>query len=202
MPRPKRQARGDERRHALILSAIQLLESVEVCEITIPLVAQNADVPTSSAYHFYGEPKLVLIEAAKKIAGEFADVKFEPEESPNWKDVTRSFIAFGASYYNSNAPFRKLMLSGSTTAEISEAGRIEDARFAEALEACLAERFVLESSPELSRAFQLAIYLSDAVFGLSVREVGRIDDAHLAEAAQAAIAYLNLFIPDYLPDRK
>ena len=197
----RRQARGNERRTNLVFAAIQLLETVEVSEITIPMVAKKAGVPTSSAYHFYSEPKLILIEAARRLAMEFADVDFEPPREATWKELTRSYIAFGAKYYNSHAPMRKLMLSGSTTAEISEAGRIEDARFAKTLEECIANRFVLESSLELSRAFELAIYLSDAVFGLSVKDLGRIDDVHLAEASQAVIAYLNLFIPDNLPAR-
>jgi AcrR family transcriptional regulator len=195
----KGQARGFERREALIRSARALLETTDVGDVTIPLVAQHAGVPASSAYHFYRDVRLLLVDAARVMAAEFADQAVRITTPADWKDAVRQYLKFGSAYYNAHPAFGRLIFSPTTTAAIREAACGEDPRFSSALETIIRSNFNLPAGSEISRAFFNAIQIADLLFGIAIRETGEIDEAGLDEAVLAATAYLNAYIPDRLP---
>ena len=192
------QARGIERREALLRSACALLETTDVGDVTIPMVAQHASVPTSSAYHFYQDVRLLLVDAARIMAGEFADQAVPIATPADWKDAVRQYLRFGSAYYNAHTAFGRLIFSPSTTAAIREAACGEDSRFSSTLETIIRSNFSLASGSEISRVFFNAIQIADLLFGIAIRERGEIDEAGLDEAVLAATAYLNVYIPDRL----
>lgn len=196
------QARGDERREALLRAACLLLETTDVGDIAIPQVAQHAGVPPSSAYHFYRDPRHLLVDAARLLAREFAGEAVSIVAPKDWKGAVREYLKFGSTYYNSHPAFRRLIFSQTTTAAIRDAACGEDRSFANALERIIRSNFALPDDDSISRAFFNAIQIADLLFGIAVRERGLIDDAGLEEAILASTAYLNIYIPDRLPQHR
>jgi AcrR family transcriptional regulator len=190
------QARGRARREILLLATREMLREREMDEITLPNVAEAADIPSSSTYHFFPDIKTLYQEVARAIAEDMVHIAQLPTDPHvSWQDLVRQFIVAGAGFFNANRDARQLILGPKTVHDIRNAACVEDHRFGHQLHALLATHFHL---PDIEHPVELcfrAIQISDALFSLSVSEHGYISEEMRDEAVLASTAYIGCYLP-------
>ena len=190
------QARGRARREKLMLAVREMLREKEMDEITLPGVAEAADIPSSSTYHFFPDVKTLYQEVARAIAEDMVRVAKAPINPPaNWQEIVRDFIVSGAKFFNENRDARQLILGPKTAPDIKNAACLEDRRFGRQLQTLLSTYFYLPDLEEPGEVLFRAIQISDALFCLSVLEHSRVTDEMRDEAVLAATAYIGCYLP-------
>ncbi|WP_016746415.1 TetR/AcrR family transcriptional regulator [Rhizorhabdus wittichii] len=196
------QARGRARREALIQAARDLLQEREIDDITLPMVSEAANIPSSSTYHFFPDLRELYKELARTISDEMASVEPAIGADASWQAIIGTFLAASADYFNADAAARQLILGPRTTPDIRQAGCHDDYRFGVQLHAALAAHFHLPELAEPIAIFFRAIVIADAFFALSVLEDGVITRHMVGEANRAATAYLGNYLPPILQRKR
>lgn len=196
------QARGRARREALIQAARELLQDREIDDITLPMVSEAANIPSSSTYHFFADLRELYKELARTISDEMASVEPAVAADAPWQAIIGTFLTASADYFNADAAARQLILGPRTTPDIRQAGCHDDYRFGVQLHEALSERFHLPELAEPVAIFFRAIVIADAFFALSVLENGVITRHMLGEAIRGATAYLGNYLPPILQHKR
>lgn len=196
------QARGRERRKALLHAARALLDKHDFDQITLPMIAEQANIPPSSTYHFYPVVADLYTDLARSISTEMVghiatDRSFA--RSATWHAVVRGFMEAAASFFNADRAALQLMLGPRTPPDIKRAACYEDHRFGNALRALLERDFVLPHLNDPEGTFFRAIQIADLMFSLSVAEHDMVTEWGCEEGVNASIAYLGLYLPPMVP---
>lgn len=195
---PRMRAPGRARHAALLAAARALLGERPIEAITLPAVAERAGIPTSSAYHFFKDISALLVELARTLAKQLAELDSPAGEYAQWTDLVRDTITAQAQFFNAEPAARALMLGPATTSAIKQAACYEDDRFGDALKTAVARQFVLpDTYPD--QMFSKAIQISDIFFSLSAATHDAVTEGAQEEAADAVLAYLRLHLPARLP---
>ncbi len=193
-------ARGRERRQQLLDAAKALLQERRLDEIALTDVAAEADIPKSSAYHFFPDLNALYAELA---AGEDADLNVilsEPLESvAEWKDIVQTIIGRAATYFRANRSAQQLMFGPTTPPDIKRSSRSADLRHGAVMADQIKLQFQLSDFPDQDRIFFRAVEIIDLMFGLSLLEFDELRDEMIDEAYRAAVAYLSIYLPPQLP---
>lgn len=195
------QARGRARREALLRAARDLLQERDIEEITLPMVSEAANIPSSSTYHFFPDMRELYKELARMTADEMLSGEIPIEAAESWQSIIGAFLLGSASFFNAHRAARQLMLGPRTTPDIRQAGCHDDYRFGAQLHAVISERFHLPELDEPVALFFRAIVIADAFFALSVLEHEVVTAHIIVEAQRAMVAYLCNYIPPVLQRR-
>ncbi|HKR87109.1 MAG TPA: TetR/AcrR family transcriptional regulator [Phenylobacterium sp.] len=194
-------AKGRVRRQALLHAARTLLADRALDQLTLPMIAENAGIPASSAYHFYPD----LVELYKDLAGaiseEMAEYIPSQSEAQNWESVVREVTSKVRDFLNADGAALQLLNGPKTNPEIKAAGCGNDLRFGVAVRQLIARSFELPTFPNQDEVFFRAIQISDLLFSLSVAKHGLITDEYFEDGSNAMLAYLSLYIPKLLARR-
>ena len=196
------QKRGEERRQRLLDSAASLLAKREIVDISLEDIARNADIPVTSAYHFYPDRHRLLAALAARYGEAFEQIVSKPLPAAQikcWEDVIERLIDRAVRYYKENPAARKLLIDGKTPSEIKLADRVHDRALGSLLEAAVARDFVLPDFPERPDVFYHAVEIVDVLLQLSVIRFGRITPAMVRHAKIGGVAYLRAFLSIALP---
>jgi len=196
------QARGRKGREALLAAARVLLAERESGQITLADIAARAEVPKSSAYHFYTDALELFVELVSILDAELQQVITQPVgPMENWEDIWGVAIDRAAIFFEDNPAAQQLMLSSQTAPAIKRYSRRADVDTGRLIESLIDAQFVLPDVPDRSRIFFYAIEAADLMFGLSLFESGALLREMVEEAKRMSRAYLELYIPRHLPRR-
>lgn len=193
-----KQARGRLRQKALLQAARKLLFEYGMDQLTLPIVAEHADIPASSAYHFYPDMKELYKDLCREIAAEMISSPTGDLAPENWEGVVTAFIKAGVEFYNKDMASRQLMLGPQTAPDIKRAGCAPEAGFGDALMNLIAKYFVLPDLENPSAVFFRAIQVADTMFMISVEYHNHITEEYMIEARNVMVAYLGLYLPKVL----
>lgn len=196
------QARGRARREVLVQAARDLLQEREIDDITLPMVSEAANIPSSSTYHFFPDLRELYKELARTISDEMVRAEPAVAAEATWQSIIGTFLTASADYFNADAAARQLILGPRTTPDIRQAGCHDDYRFGVQLHAALSARFHLPELAEPTAIFFRAIVIADAFFALSVLEDGIITRHMIEEASRAATSYLGNYLPPVLQRKR
>lgn len=192
------QARGRARREALLQAARALLHEWEMDEITLPMVSERAEIPASSTYHFFPDIRVLYKDLARTIADEMSLLRPEVVIYQRWQDAVATFMRASASYFNSDAAARQLLLGPKTAPEIKRAACYDDMRFGAVLSDLLETIYHLPPMHDPVLTCFYAIQIADTFFSLSVLEDGCITEHMLEEAIIGSTSYLANYLPPIL----
>lgn len=198
------QARGRARRRILLDAARSELDERDIGDVTLQGIAGRANIPLSSAYHFYENKSSLFAALAAELGGELAEILADPypgDQINTWEDIVDDFIDRGVAWCSRNRCARQLLIGGKTSPEIKLAGRINDKRLSENVERAFAVHFELPSLPNRSDKFFYFTEIVDLMLSLSQIYHGRITDEMVNEAKIASKAYLGTFLPKIVPRR-
>ena len=197
------QARGDARRQKLLAAAVELLDRRDLRDISLSDVAETAGIPLSSIYHFHRNVNelfgQVLVNFRDRLAEEIAG-PMNLRADDQWTSVIHQIIERAVAMSREHRAYAQVAFSRRVPIEVRyESGQKGGWEFVPIIEEVIGRYFALPKIPNLDRVVLNFLDIIDILFVRSVEETGDIDDGTLEEAKRAGIAYLRLYLPDYLP---
>ncbi|WP_440467648.1 TetR/AcrR family transcriptional regulator [Pseudomonas sp. YH-1] len=205
-PSPTRKPRASSQaRIAVILEAARaLLAESGAASLSIYAVAERADIPPSSVYHFFPSVPALLQGLTSDVHAAFRACLDEPVEHAalrDWRDLARLVEQRTLAVYAEDAAARQLILASHGLAEVTQADSQHDVQLGHAIRELFERHFELPPLPQDIEVFSLAIELGDRVYALSVQRHGQITERLAEEGMRVIDAYLSLYLPPCLPKR-
>jgi AcrR family transcriptional regulator len=200
-PRASSQARID----AILAAARTLLAEQGIAGLSVYSVAERAQIPPSSVYHFFASVPALLQALTADVHAAFRACLAEPIASENlhtWRDLARIVEARMLAIYAEDAAARQLILTQHGLAELLQADRQHDLELGRLMQALFDRHFQLPALPEEIEVFALAMELGDRVYARSVQQHGCITPRMAEEGRRVFDAYLGLYLPEFLPRRQ
>jgi len=197
-PRASSQARIE----AILEAARELLADQGVASLSIYSVAERAQIPPSSVYHFFASVPALLEALTADIHGAFRAclaVPIETSTLSTWRDLSRLVEQRMLSIYNEDAAARQLILAQHGLSEVTQADRQHDIELGDQMHKLFAQHFQLPAMPDDVDVFALAMELGDRVYARSVQLHGQITPRMAEEGMRVFDAYLGLYLPYFLP---
>lgn len=199
-PRAASQARID----SILAAARALLASEGVASLSVYSVAERAQIPPSSVYHFFASVPALLEALTADVHRAFRACLQAPIEAgslQHWGDLSRLVEQRMLSIYNQDAAARQLILAQHGLSEVTQADRQHDIELGDLMHKLFAEHFQLPALPDDVDVFALAMELGDRVYARSVQLHGQITPRMAEEGMRVFDAYLGLYLPPFLPKR-
>lgn len=197
------QARGRARRRLLLDAAETLLETHQLDELTLSMVAAHAGVSKGSAYHFYKDITDLYAELAGAIGDDMAQVlrDFPVAPEDEWADIVRKALVSGSAFLDAKASRRQLIWGPRSPSHIKRSDRANDRRLGAAILGRVGENFDVPDFPRREEIFYHAVEIADLLFCLCMLDHARLTAEALSDAQRAAIAYLRIYMPAELTRR-
>lgn len=199
-PRARSQARID----SILDAARTLLASEGVASLSIYSVAERAQIPPSSVYHFFASVPALLEALTADVHRAFRACLQAPIELTRlntWHDLSRLVEQRMLSIYNDDAAARQLILAQHGLSEVTQADRQHDIELGDLMHKLFEQHFQLPVLPNDVDVFALAMELGDRVYARSVQLYGQITPRMAEEGMRVFDAYLGLYLPPFLPRR-
>ncbi|MBF8729497.1 TetR/AcrR family transcriptional regulator [Pseudomonas guariconensis] len=199
-PRASSQARID----AILAAARGLLADQGVAGLSIYSVAERAQIPPSSVYHFFASVPALLEALTADVHLAFREALSAPIDSSTfttWHDLSRLVEQRMLDIYNEDAAARQLILAQHGLSEVVQADRQHDLELGELMHKLFEQHFQLPAMPRDVDVFALAMELSDRVYARSMQLHEQITPRMAEEGKRVFEAYLGLYLPPFLPKR-
>lgn len=192
-------------RIAGILDAARaLLAEQGVANLSIYSVAERAEMPPSSVYHFFSSVPAILEALTADVHAAFRACLQQPIDHSSlrhWNDLSRLVEERMLSIYAADNAARQLILAQHGLTEVTQADRQHDIELGRLMHVLFERHFELPVLPEDIDVFALAMELGDRVYARSVQMHGEITPRLAEEGMRVFDAYLGLYLPPYLPKR-
>ncbi|MEE4922660.1 TetR/AcrR family transcriptional regulator [Pseudomonas alliivorans] len=199
-PRARSQARID----SILDAARTLLASEGAASLSIYSVAERADIPPSSVYHFFASVPALLEALTADIHAAFRaslQAPIEHESLESWRDLSQVVEMRMLDIYNADAAARQLILAQHGLTEINQADRQHDIELGHLMLEVFNRHFHLPTLPDDVDVFALAMELGDRVYARSVQLHGEITPRMAVEGMRVFDAYVGLYLPPFLMKR-
>ena len=200
-----RQTRGKVRREQLIDAAHALLDELPLETLSLAQIAQAADMPTSSAYHFFENAHGVLAALAERFGAELVDAVAAPypgHATNTWMGIYAEAVDRAVALYRASPAYRQLILGPHTPPAIKLSDRKNDFELGSRFLSVIDQHFVLPEVPDLAERMFYSIEIVDLFLSLSYIRDREIRQDMVQEAKEAGIAYLERYLPRILPHRR
>ncbi|OYT97433.1 MAG: TetR family transcriptional regulator, partial [Pseudomonas sp. PGPPP3] len=144
---------------AILDAARSLLAEQGVGGLSVYSVAERAQMPPSSVYHFFASVPAIL-EA------------LDPASLRDWRDLARVVEQRMLAIYAADPAACQLILAQHGLTEVTQADRLHDIELGELMQALFNQHFQLPSLPDDVDVFALAMELGDRVYARSVQQPG------------------------------
>lgn len=204
-PSRKAQTRSLERRNTILGVTRKILEDTAINELSLYQVAEKADIPPSSVYHFFPKVDALLEALLEDIFKDFEEILALPLDEKaihHWSDIMRQLQARYVAYYRDKKYVRALILGQYTTGSLRHADYQHDDVLGQRIQQCHEDFYQLPALPSGFNIFAIAIQIADKVYSISHQEQGNITDTMANEGVNAALAYLREYIPNQLVQLK
>ena len=199
-PRARSQARID----SILDAARTLLAAEGVASLSIYSVAERAEIPPSSVYHFFASVPALLEALTADVHGAFRACLQAPIDHAalsGWRDLSRLVERRMLAIYDEDAAARQLILAQHGLTEVTQADRQHDIELGDLMHKLFDHHFELPKLPNDIDVFALAMELGDRVYARAVQQHGQITPRMAEEGMRVFDAYLGLDLPPYLPKR-
>lgn len=203
VPARKPRASSQARIEAILAAARELLAEGGVAGLSIYSVAERAQIPPSSVYHFFASVPALLEALTADVHRVFREALGAPIDSSmltRWHELSRLIEQRMLDIYNEDAAARQLILAQHGLSEVMQADRQHDMELGALMHRLFDQHFHLPVMPADVDVFALAMELSDRVYARSMQLHETI--THMAEEGKRVFeAYLGLYLPPFLVKR-
>ena len=200
----KPRARSQDRIDAILDAARTLLAAEGVSSLSIYSVAERADIPPSSVYHFFAGVPALLEALTSDVHAAFRACLQTPiahEQLNDWRDLSRIVEQRMLKIYSDDAAARQLILAQHGLSEVAQADHQHDLELGQLMHTLFMRHFELPVLPQDVDVFALAMELGDRVYARSIQLHGHITPRMAEEGVRVFDAYLGLYLPPFLPKR-
>lgn len=199
---PKRRASSQERIERILDATETLLGEQGLGELSMYAIAEQAQIPPSSVYHFFPQVGDVLAALAERVFIELDLLLQDQADLPHdggWPALVERIEARFQAYYQSHAAARELLLGAHELSAIRQADRQHDLQLGRRFRECLSSHYQLPSLPEEVDVFTLALQAADKLLAVDYQQNGSLTAPMCREASRMIIGYLGLYLPAVLP---
>jgi AcrR family transcriptional regulator len=203
-PRKPSRGRGVARFAALVEATEQLLTQFSPDEIGLYQIAEQADIPAPSVYHFFPTKEAAFDAFAESFVSRILATHREPIDTRllnNWTDLYRIDNERARDFYNANKPSLKIFYGGFGGVN---AKNLDDLMRRDISMRGYERANFLFNMPRIDNYERMAenrMGIMDSFWTTSVREFGYITDDYFEEGLQAALAYTRLYLPAFSTPR-
>ncbi len=201
----KSRARSQVRIDLILNAARTLLAEEGVSSLSIYSVAERAQIPPSSVYHFFAGVPALLEALTGDVHGAFRaclQVPIEHDGLKGWGDLSRIIEQRMLTIYSEDAAARQLILAQHGLTEVTRADRQHDLELGQLMHGLFMRHFELPVLPQDVDVFALAMELGDRVYARSIQLHDSITPRMAEEGIRVVDAYLGLYLPPFLPKRE
>jgi AcrR family transcriptional regulator len=201
--RPTRE-RGVMRFNALVAATERLLNRHDPDEVGLYQIAEEADVPPASVYHFFPTKGAAFLALAEHYIQGFQNLNEPPVDAASlrsWQDLMALEHARAVSYYNEHIPALKIFLSGHPNWEIRQADRSLMAEIAKTSFDYYDNLFHMPYVANAERMFLISVGIADAIWAISFARHRKISSDYAADALTACIAFCRTYLPERVEPR-
>lgn len=201
----KPRAASQARIGSILDAARELLAAEGVASLSIYGVAERAQIPPSSVYHFFASVPALLEALTADIHAAFRaslQAPIEHDSLATWRDLSRIVEQRMLDIYNADAAARQLILAQHGLTEITQADRQHDIELGHLMLEVFDRHFLLPALPDDVDVFALAMELGDRVYARSMQLHDEITPRMAEEGMRVFDAYVGLYLPSYLPKRQ
>ena len=200
----KPRASSQARIASILAAARELLAEAGVGGLSIYSVAERAEMPPSSVYHFFASVPALLEALTADVHAAFRACLQEPIDHVSlrdWRDLSRIVEERMLAIYAADTAARQLILAQHGLTEVTQADRQHDLELGRLMHILFDRHFPLPPLPADVAVFALALELGDRVYARSVQLHGTITPRMAEEGMRVFDAYLALYLPPHLPKR-
>ena len=200
----KSRARSQGRIDSILAAARTLLTTQGVSSLSIYSVAEHAQIPPSSVYHFFAGVPALLEALTCDVHAAFRaclQAPIDHQALGSWRDLSHIVEQRMLTIYNEDAAARQLILAQHGLTEVTQADRQHDLELGQMMHALFIKHFELPVLPQDVDVFALAMELGDRVYARSIQLHDRITPRMAEESMRVVDAYLGLYLPPFLPKR-
>ncbi|MCJ8169411.1 TetR/AcrR family transcriptional regulator [Atopomonas sediminilitoris] len=202
MSNPRKPRASSQARIQHILSAARsLLSEHGLTQLSMYTVAERADIPPSSVYHFFPNVAALCQGLTEEVHAAFRACLEAPIDLPahaTWRELARVIEQRMLTVYRQDPAACQLILASHAQADITAADRQHDEQLGQRLYQLFNQRFQLPALDNPVDLFTLALELGDRVYARSVQLHGHITPYYAEEGMRVFEAYLGLYLPVYL----
>jgi len=194
--------RGVERYNLLLDATEALLANSNDEDISLAQIAEAADVPLASVYHFFPNRNAAFVALALRFNEEIYRLSIQPLTDPepqSWQELLDMKHARAAAFQNSRPAALRLFLGAGVSVAVRNADLSGNARIARSRERMFDAYFHMPHIPDFTRHLEVAAAAMDGVWALSYGRNGMISDDFRRQATDVAITYLRRYLPEILP---
>ncbi|MEO3997014.1 TetR/AcrR family transcriptional regulator [Mesorhizobium sp. CAU 1732] len=202
--RPMRR-RGVERHNLLLDATERLLSENSNEDVSLAQIAEAADVPLASVYHFFPNRNAAFVALAMRFNEEIYRLSITPLTDPvpqTWQELLDMKHTRAAAFQNSRPAALRLFLGAGVSVAVRNADLSGNTRIARSRERLFDAYFHMPYIPEFIERLEIAGASMDGIWALSYGRHGRITDEYRREATASAIDYLRRFLPEFLPRKQ
>ena len=196
--------KGAARRKLLLDVTLSLLADQPLESISLHTIAKAANVPSGSAYHFFGGAQEVFIALAERFARELTETIIAPypsEETSSWQQLYSAAVDRAVIIYNNTPAYCPLILGPYSPPALKLSDRENDAALGVLFIQVMDQYFELPSIPDFSEKVFYSIEIVDLFLSLSFIYHQELLPDMIAEGKLAALSYLEKYLPNSLPSR-
>ena len=201
----KSRARSQGRIDSILDAARTLLAVEGVASLSIYSVAERAQIPPSSVYHFFAGVPALLQALTGDVHAAFRaclQAPIDHQALGSWRDLSRIVEQRMLTIYNEDAAARQLILAQHGLTEVTQADRQHDLELGQLMHALFMRHFELPVLPQDVDVFTLAMELGDRVYARSIQLHEHITPRMAEESMRVVDVYLGLYLPPFLPKRE
>jgi AcrR family transcriptional regulator len=201
--RPMRK-RGIERHNLLLDATERLLAESSDEDVSLAQIAEAAEVPLASVYHFFPNRNAAFVALALRFNEEFYRLSIEPLTDPepsSWQEMLDMKHARAAAFQNSRPAALRLFLGAGVSVVVRNADLSGNARIARSRERMFDAYFHMPYMPDFAERLEVSGAAMDGIWALSYGRHGSITEEFRKEATAVAITYLRRHLPEFLPRR-
>ncbi|WP_206931045.1 TetR/AcrR family transcriptional regulator [Roseococcus thiosulfatophilus] len=201
---PQRQARGRQRAGRILDAADGLIRRDGQVGLSLQQVAEAAGIPPASLYHYFPTPQALLTGLAQRYIAVFETLAAREMDHgglTSWSDLCARHAETALGFYHEHPVAMRLFLGPESGWEIRHADLAANRRIGGIYYRKLIRHFAVAESAALEQAMVIAVTISDAIWAMSFARTGEVEPAMAREALRARLAYLRLYVGEYVEKR-
>jgi AcrR family transcriptional regulator len=195
------QERGLRRRKEILTSALSLLGNHRFQDITYQSIANEANVPLASCYHFYKNKLDVVRALADELTNDYLDIVFDDSKytaAKGWQDCIEIQVRSSVAHHNRSAAELQIFFSGDVPLALRQDALKREKVIGQKLWQLLKRRFEVPEIVEAENIFFRAIEIARTVLALDYQETGDLGEKSVIEAIRAVTGYLGNYLSPVL----
>jgi AcrR family transcriptional regulator len=186
------QARSRERVQRILQATEELVEQVQLDDITVAMISDRSGVKRATIYQFFPTVQAILTVLGQRfldeIYNDFARVETSRKQEV-WRQTTHDLIDVMVDFYSHHPAACSLFLGDGSLHGLRLIDQDFDRRFVELLRAQLGGGPSIQPTAD-GDPLQVAVMIGISTISISVHRLGRITEYYRSQARRAVQAYL------------